>query len=253
MATAEAVLARARTQLGVTESPPGSNSTPYNRWYYGRDMRAPWCATFVSWCTWHEGLALPASTEKGFAYTPSGASWFQKQGRWSNTPKVGSLAFFDFPNDGVNRISHVGFVEEVRPDHLVTLEGNTDERGGRTGGKVMRHARRSAIVGFGHPAYTVVAARPTLTYGTPLEVDMVLTPVILGVPLDANGNGYADLPHDRGAVKSVTPNGADPARHGYQPGCFIESLGLQPGVTRVTLKGGKPGSRVDVVAEVVTG
>jgi hypothetical protein len=62
--------------------------------------------------------------------------------------------FFNFPGDSVNRISHVGIVESVRPDgSIVTIEGNTDERGGRTGGKVMRKVRRVGIVGFGIPDY----------------------------------------------------------------------------------------------------
>jgi hypothetical protein len=62
--------------------------------------------------------------------------------------------FFDFPGDHVNRISHVGFVEEVRGDgSIVTIEGNTDERGGRTGGQVMRKLRRVGIAGYGIPGY----------------------------------------------------------------------------------------------------
>jgi putative peptidoglycan binding protein/CHAP domain-containing protein len=151
MTTIEQVLDRARSQLGVTEHPPGSNRIPYNDWY---GVQGPWCAMFVSWCTYQEGLALPASTAKGFAYTPSGASWFKRRGRWTMRPAEGLVVFFDFPGDSVDRISHVGIVEQVRPDGtIVTIEGNTDERGGRTGGKVMRKARSSGIVGYGIPDY----------------------------------------------------------------------------------------------------
>jgi hypothetical protein len=151
MTTIEQVLDRARSQLGVREHPAGSNSTPYSDWY---GIKGPWCAMFVSWCTYSEGLALPASTAKGFAYTPSGAQWFKSRGRWTMRPAKGLVVFFDFPGDSLDRISHVGFVEDVRPDGtVVTIEGNTDERGGRTGGQVMRKARRAGIVGYGIPDY----------------------------------------------------------------------------------------------------
>ncbi len=151
MTSAEQVLDRARSQVGVAEDPAGSNRVLYADWY---GLQGPWCAMFVSWCTYMEGLPLPATTDKGFAYTPAGARWFQQQGRWSTTPEKGSVVFFDFPGDGVDRISHVGFVEVVEDDGtVVTIEGNTDERGGRTGGQVLRRRRRSGIVGYGLPAY----------------------------------------------------------------------------------------------------
>jgi surface antigen len=144
MATVKDVLDRARSQLGVSESPPGSNRTPYGEWY---GIVGPWCAMFVSWCFYFEGLPLADGGGKGFAYTPSGAAWFQRRGKWTRTPAPGHVVFFDWPNDGVNRISHVGIVESVRADGtVVTIEGNTSD-------KVMRRNRRVGIVGYGVPSY----------------------------------------------------------------------------------------------------
>jgi len=152
------ILARARSQLGIHERPFGSNRTPYAQWY---GLIGPWCAMFVSWCFFHEGLPLPASTSKGFAYTPVGAAWFKRQGRWSRRPQVGAVIFFDFPGDGVDRISHVGIVERVNADGSPTcLEGNTNAPGGRTGGQVMRHRRTVGIMGYGLPNYGVKVSRP---------------------------------------------------------------------------------------------
>ena len=151
------VIARFESQLGTTENPPGSNRTPYCEWY---GLTGPWCAMFVSWCFFQEGLPLAASTSKGFAYTPAGAQWFKTQGRWTQTPQRGHVVFFDFPNDSVKRISHVGIVTGVNADGTIdTIEGNTDERGGRTGGKVMRRRRAVGVVGYGAPVYE--AAVPT--------------------------------------------------------------------------------------------
>jgi peptidoglycan hydrolase-like protein with peptidoglycan-binding domain len=152
------ILARARSQLGIHERPFGSNRTQYSEWY---GLIGPWCAMFVSWCFFHEGLPLPATTAKGFAYTPVGAAWFKRQGRWTRRPQVGAVIFFDFPGDGVDRISHVGIVERVNADGSPTcLEGNTNAPGGRTGGQVMRHRRSVGIMGYGLPSYGVAVGRP---------------------------------------------------------------------------------------------
>jgi peptidoglycan hydrolase-like protein with peptidoglycan-binding domain len=152
------ILARARSQLGIHEKPFGSNRTPYSQWY---GLIGPWCAMFVSWCFFNEGLPLPASTAKGFAYTPVGAAWFRRQSRWTRRPQVGAVIFFDFPGDGVDRISHVGIVERVNADGSpICLEGNTNAPGGRTGGQVLRHRRSVGIVGYGLPNYAVRVTRP---------------------------------------------------------------------------------------------
>ena len=153
MATSDQVIEIFAGQVGAEESPAGSNQIKYGEWY-GLNGN-PWCAMFVSWCFFQAGLPLPASTEKGFAYTPSGANWFKKNGKWrDSSPQKGDVVFFDFPGDNVNRISHVGIVESVNADGSInTIEGNTDERGGRTGGKVMRRVRKVGIVGYGVPDY----------------------------------------------------------------------------------------------------
>lgn len=156
MPTADDVLAIAASDLGVVESPPNSNRTKFGRWY-GLDGQ-PYCAMAVSYWFSLAGLPLPASTAKGFAYTPSGAAWFQRQGRWTTRPQRGHVVFFDFPGDGVSRISHVGIVESVRADgSVVTIEANTSPGDGgsqRDGGGVFRRVRRSGIVGYGVPAYS---------------------------------------------------------------------------------------------------
>lgn len=153
MASAEDVLVIARSQLGTEEKPPGSNKVKYSTWY---GVNGPWCAMFVSWVFHEAGLPLPASTKRGFAYTPSGAQWFQRRSAWFPKGEAlpGDVVFFNFPGDGVDRISHVGIVEaRQKDDTLICLEGNTNERGGRTGGKVMRKARAVGIVGCGRPDF----------------------------------------------------------------------------------------------------
>ena len=52
----------ARSQLGVTEQPPGSNDGPdiarYRGAVAGAYAGAPWCAYFVSWCAAQAGAPI---------------------------------------------------------------------------------------------------------------------------------------------------------------------------------------------------
>lgn len=154
MTTAADVLALARTQLGYVEG-PGSNVNKFS--YYWKRPPQPWCADFVCWVLQKSGaLDVPQSS-----YTPALYGNYQSANRSGHTPRVGSLVFFQWPDMG--RIAHVGIVEEIRADgSLVTIEGNTDVAGGRTGGQVMRKVRRANIAGYGHPIYApAVPPRPT--------------------------------------------------------------------------------------------
>ena len=249
------VIARFESQVGVEESPSGSNRTPYTEWY---GLVGPWCAMFVSWCFAMEGNPLAASTSKGFAYTPSGAEWFKKQGRWTTDPARGHVVFFDFPGDNFNRISHVGVVTAVAGDGSIeTVEGNTDEKGGRTGGKVMRRRRKVGIVGYGIPAYVdsgvdaEAAAQPLPPPAPPQHFpEEGMTNHTLTIQLDANGNGYNDLagvPVSR--VASVVVQGPNPEAQGsYARGFHDPEVTDAGGSARVVLKATAPGKATVAVS-----
>lgn len=158
--TRDALLEVARRNLGQTETPPGSNRNPYAK-VAGHLDGQPWCATFLVACARRAGVKLESES----AYTPHMADGFRRAGRYGSRPAVGAVAFLRWPSLG--RIAHVGVVEAVHADGSVTLiEGNTDARGGRTGGRVMRQRRRANLVGYGYPRFTAPAAkRPELRVG----------------------------------------------------------------------------------------
>ncbi|MEL6578452.1 MAG: CHAP domain-containing protein [Cyanobacteria bacterium J06621_12] len=149
--TPNQVLQIAAREIGYKESPAGSNSNKFGRWY-GMDFQ-PWCAMFVSYCFYNAGMPLPATKPLGFAYCPYGVKWFKDNGKWSNTPQVGDVVFFDWQNNGV--ADHVGIVETVNGDgSIIAIEGNTSVGNDSNGGQVMRRTRqRSLIDGFGKPSY----------------------------------------------------------------------------------------------------
>jgi len=148
MATANEVLNQARSELGYAENPRGSNKTKFAS-EAGHANGYAWCATYVVAMFRRCGIRLPSES----AYTPTMAGGFKSAGTWhTGTPLPGDVVFFIWPNMG--RISHVGIVETAKSrNDIYTIEGNTDEAGGRTGGKVMRQHRTRYIAGYGRPVF----------------------------------------------------------------------------------------------------
>jgi hypothetical protein len=160
-------IATARAELGVIEGPK-DNQTKYGAFTKANFL--PWCGSFVNWCANEVGLKIPNCVS-----TKAGAEAFMKKGQWEKAeeaiPLPGDIVFFDFPNDGVDRISHIGIVVKDNGDGTVTcIEGNTapDKKGDqRNGGQVclkvrafkkkngskLRKSQAVTVVGFGKPVF----------------------------------------------------------------------------------------------------
>ena len=163
--TAELLVEIATAEVGYIEEAVPENKTKYQK------ANQPWCGAFVNWCGKKAGVEIPNTV-----FTPAGADAFKKMKRWQEgetaQPQAGDIVYFDFPNDGVDRISHVGIVVKDNQDGTVTcIEGNTssDKKGDqRNGGEVCLKIRAYkkknrnkfkpnlavAIVGFGRPKFT---------------------------------------------------------------------------------------------------
>lgn len=145
--TAPHAIELAKAEIGYVEIP--DNITKY-----GESMKAnglPWCGSFCNWVLKQAGVKVHSVVS-----TLKGAQVFQESARWSETPKLGDLAFMDFPNDNLDRISHVGIVVGINGKTVTTIEGNTSGTGSqRNGGMVMVKERTigKEIVGFGSPKY----------------------------------------------------------------------------------------------------
>lgn len=100
------------------------------------------------------------------SYTPTGRSYFVKQGRFGNVPHYGDVVYFYTSNMG--RVSHVGIVESVDRSNdvytIYTIEGNTNAGAfERDGGNVARKkyefmlsqvGGKNRINGFGTPDFS---------------------------------------------------------------------------------------------------
>jgi hypothetical protein len=158
-----------KAQVGIVEGPK-DNQTKYGA-FTGANYVA-WCGSFVVWCFNQAGVPLAGG--KATIYTPNGVAAFKKASNkkfkaWYDAaeadPKPGDVVYFDFPGDGVDRVSHVGIVIKNNGDGTVnTIEGNTAGRTGdqRNGGMVLAQVRGFkknkkgvlvSIVGFGRPQF----------------------------------------------------------------------------------------------------
>ncbi len=119
------------SQIGVRQI--GHNTGPQVEAYLATTGLGPgyaWCAAFVAWVLTENDVPNPKS-----AWSPS---WFPRRnviyelgGRYNTTPLSGDVFGIYFNNLG--RIAHVGFIHRYSDKISVTVEGNTNDTGSRTG------------------------------------------------------------------------------------------------------------------------
>ena len=143
----------AKAQVGIM------TGRKYWVWYYKTKFidtdRTPWCGAFVAWCYKEAGLYKKITVAKKFGplgYVPSYSRYANKYKKWVNRKDArgGDIIVF-----GRNR--HVGLVEGISGDYIITIEGNagpTAAIGCKKPGAVVRNAYRinsSAIKGVIRP------------------------------------------------------------------------------------------------------
>ena len=125
MATAQDVLDVARSLIGISETPDGSNiAPPITTWakQYGYSTGDAWCSWTVSYEFYHTDPELIYNHPSGYS------GYFRTMGEKHNLiiphPKVGAIDVMDF--DGKPDFTdHVGIVESVNTDgSWVNIEGN---------------------------------------------------------------------------------------------------------------------------------
>lgn len=168
--TVEALIEVAKKEVGTIEGPK-DNETKYGK--FTKANFQPWCGSFVMWCANQAGVKVPNTV-----YTPAGEAAFKKMNRWADArnddPTPGDIIYFDFPEDGVNRTSHVGICIKNNGDGTIQcIEGNTagSSKGDqRNGGMVCEKTRAyvkdnkkkliNGIVGWGRPVYKGEEGQP---------------------------------------------------------------------------------------------
>lgn len=132
-------------EIGVKESPPGSNKVKYNTWYYGKAVSGaayPWCMTFVQWCAAQCGVPLPIKTASCTVLMNAA----KKSGQWvTNGYRTGDIVIYDFTGNRKAPV-HTGIVESAAASGVTAIEGNTGTGNDADGGAVMRRTRANKFI-----------------------------------------------------------------------------------------------------------
>lgn len=146
----------AKSQIGVTEDPKGSNNVVYNTHYYNRVINNPnyaWCAVFI----W-DGLRQCGASELYYdggrtAYVPALVDWARKNKLVVSNPQPGDIVVFDWdtPKGGGD---HVAICIDSTDYTVTTIDGNVDDA-------VKQCIRnRSEVLMFIRPKYTAASTSP---------------------------------------------------------------------------------------------
>tara|TARA_R110000868_G_scaffold393101_1_gene664018 strand:+ start:102 stop:626 length:525 start_codon:yes stop_codon:yes gene_type:complete len=152
----------ARQEIGVVESPAGSNKGKRVEQYQSacdlsEELKTgwPWCAAFVCWCI-KEWLKDP-EVLAAFKFTPKQAeAWRPKTaaayGFHAWAEKHNLLVLNDDPLNVLHTadivtydFSHIGIVQDDEKFMIMTVEGNTDGEGSRDGGGVFAKTRPRSL------------------------------------------------------------------------------------------------------------
>jgi uncharacterized protein YwbE len=148
----EVLIRIASGQVGVREEEHNRGKEILKYWEattypWGAKNREPWCAAFVVWCVrqaWKAGAVDLTETQlPRSAAVREWLSWARKLNLnvIHSGPLAGDIVVF------LPHFSHIGIVEGVYTDHVNTIEGNTDDQGGREGVEVARRRRELRLCG----------------------------------------------------------------------------------------------------------
>lgn len=234
MPTAADVVAKAKPDLGMKESPSGSNRTPIGAEYGWNGVA--WCHEAVS--VWAKRAGLRPNVDFPWtASTPVGKAWFQAKGRWFHTPQVGDFVYYS--TSGKNGSPyHVELVIAVSATTYTTIGGNTSGHAGKVEGNgdgcyektLSRSLAR--ISGFGRPFYNGISSTgedmPTYVSvdKTSASRQEVLDPgKWQQVYFDKNNSKGADKHHGKGDFPSFLTGSAY-----YDGDVYLRVTGLPKGV-----------------------
>ena len=140
------MVATYRAELAKNVREHGRNAGPDVEKYLRSCGLGPgyyWCAAYITWCHRQAGLPVPRASGAARNWFAGAPLYYQRGSRGSrgslDGARPGDVMGLYYPNLG--RIGHIGFIDEVRDNVVITVEGNTGPDGGRDGDGVYRKRR----------------------------------------------------------------------------------------------------------------
>lgn len=130
-------LSIAKSQLGNSEVPKGSNKGPHIKKYLnsvGLDEGYAWCMAFVYWCV--NEASKEMNVPNPIIKTAGVLNQWNKipKAMKKTVPQAGDIFIMDFGKGA----GHTGFVTSVKDGVINTIEGNSNDEGSREGYEVCR-------------------------------------------------------------------------------------------------------------------
>lgn len=156
----------AQNEVGYREY--SDNHTKYGEWFGVQDE---WCNIFVSWACNQAEISTDIVPKQ--SYVPTTYNWFKNKklfkARGTYTPLKGDIVLFDYNKNGTP--DHIGFVENVANNKLITIEGNKSKQ-------VMRctyDLNNTSIYGYCVPNYTIYEENKEVTVSEQGKIAQVQT------------------------------------------------------------------------------
>lgn len=171
----------ALSQVGVAETPKGSNKnkyalmidTQFPDFYNGKKNGVAWCDVFVDACFLtcfgeDETLRLLCQPKKSCgAGCKFSAGYFKAKKQFYDAPEVGDQIFY---YDSKGEINHTGIVYKVDGGYVYTVEGNSGDEV-----KTHRYATNNKkIAGYGRPEWKQDAE--TIADNAPVKPEPIQKP-----------------------------------------------------------------------------
>jgi len=192
--TADEIIALARTQVGVSEDPPGSNNIVYNTEYYGGPSNLPWCVVFIWWLFKHAGASYLFCGGNKTAWCNYVRDWAQAHGQWvTEDYRPGDIVLYNWNSD--DELDHIGLVVEAHGNSLTTIEGNEGDKVSvcARGGLTVTGAYRPKYSSGSAPAAPSEPAAPTYEDPDSPGTYTVKSGDMLGLIALAHGTTIAEL------------------------------------------------------------
>ena len=180
------IVRAAKSQLGYTGD---GKRTKYNRWFYGSDTAAPWCAIFISWCANEADIPNSVIGKNALA---SGFGVYNMDNNPFGVPaqafsdrraQAGDIVFVDNDGDGIS--NHVGLVSESDGEYIYTVEGNM-----RDEVKSLRYSARTGYNDYGSARVVFYGVPDYAAEGAGLEKTV--------------GNGFIEIYNSGADIQSAT-------------------------------------------------
>lgn len=103
------------------------NPNQFTKWYCKDNKTHAWCGMFVDYIFKKDLKSDWLNSCKNFAYVPTIVQWAKNEGYWNTDykkAKAGDLVIYNWkPKE--THYSHVGIVNEVSGNNIISIEGNT--------------------------------------------------------------------------------------------------------------------------------